>query len=125
MAKRVLVIDDDPVTVCFLRRGLERQGYEVMTAFNGLMGLEMARAEHPDLITLDIMMPELNGYSLCGFLRSDPRLKSIPIIVITSFQGDNGRAFDKDFCPDAFFNKPFSLADVLTEAEALLASERL
>jgi len=69
MAKRILVIDDDPVTVHWLRARLKAGGYDVLVACDGVSGLDMARKEIPDLITLDIMMPGLNGYSVCGFLR--------------------------------------------------------
>ena len=80
MAKTILIIDDDPVMVHWISRRLKAEGYNVLTASDGAQGLEMARQKRPDLITLDVMMPELNGYSLCSFLRTDPSLYDIPII---------------------------------------------
>ncbi|HSV43298.1 MAG TPA: response regulator [Candidatus Bathyarchaeia archaeon] len=120
MAKKILVIDDDPVTVRCLQKSLQAQGYTVLSAFDGVQGLETARSEKPDLITLDVMMPNLNGYSVCGFLRADAQLYTIPIIMITSRQEEFDHSFDKDFAPDAYIIKPFSMKEVLDKVQALL-----
>ena len=82
-AETILVIDDDPSVHDLLKRSLGRAGYRVITASNGTDGLAMARIEHPDFITLDIMMPGVDGWSVLTSLKADPELKDIPVFVLT------------------------------------------
>jgi CheY-like chemotaxis protein len=79
----ILVIDDDPAVHDLLQRSLSRAGYRVIVAGSGQEGLARARAEHPDFITLDIMMPGMDGWSVLTALKSDPVLKDIPVFVLT------------------------------------------
>jgi signal transduction histidine kinase/DNA-binding response OmpR family regulator len=79
----ILVIDDDPSVHDLIRRSMERAGYRVITASNGSDGLAMARAEHPDFITLDIMMPGIDGWSVLTTLKAEPELKDIPVFILT------------------------------------------
>ncbi len=93
MAAKVLVIDDDPDIRDVLSVVLEGEGFEVVTAVDGLQGLEMIKAETPDLIVLDLMMPQLDGFGVCNTLR-DPRWarwSKIPIIVLTSVREEASR----------------------------------
>lgn len=120
MAKTVLIIDDDPVMMKWFSVRLKASGYDVLTASDGLSGLEIARQKRPDVITLDVVMPELNGYSLCGFLRDDSELCNIPIIMITARQGECDSKFDNDYSPNAFLTKPFDMEDVLEKIEFLV-----
>ena len=82
-AETILVIDDDPSVHDLLKRSLGRAGYRVITANNGTDGLAMARTHHPDFITLDIMMPGVDGWSVLTSLKADPSLKDIPVFVLT------------------------------------------
>ena len=82
-AETILVIDDDPSVHDLLKRSLGRAGYRVITANNGTDGLAMARTHHPDFITLDIMMPGVDGWSVLTSLKADPGLKDIPVFVLT------------------------------------------
>ena len=82
-AETILVIDDDPSVHDLLTRSLGRAGYRVITANNGADGLAMARTHHPDFITLDIMMPGVDGWSVLTALKADPDLKDIPVFVLT------------------------------------------
>lgn len=82
-AETILVIDDDPAVHDLLQRSLSRAGYRVIVAGSGQEGLARARAEHPDFITLDIMMPGMDGWSVLTALKSDPALKDIPVFVLT------------------------------------------
>ena len=82
-AETILVIDDDPSVHDLLKRSLGRAGYRVITAINGTDGLAMARTHHPDFITLDIMMPGVDGWSVLTSLKADPSLKDIPVFVLT------------------------------------------
>ena len=81
---RLLVIDDNPQNVLLIRGQLEREGYVVDSALNGQEGLDLALAQAPDLILLDIMMPGLDGYQVCQLLRENEPTRAVPVIVLTS-----------------------------------------
>ena len=82
--KRILVIDDLPENVFMLQDRLEHEGYKVLTAYNGKSGIEKAQNEVPDLILLDVMMPDINGFEVCKTLVNDSRTSDIPIILVTA-----------------------------------------
>ena len=82
--KKILVVDDDKAVIVLLDGLLSNRGYKVLTANDGLDGMVQVRKNIPDLIILDIMMPELNGYDVCANLKFDERFKHIPIIILTS-----------------------------------------
>jgi CheY-like chemotaxis protein len=82
--KRILIIDDNRALVLAAERVLQKNGYDVLTAFDGLKGLEKARAEKPDLILLDISMPLMDGYEVCHNLKSDPDMARIPVIILSA-----------------------------------------
>ena len=84
MAEKVLIIDDDIDTLKLVGLMLERQGYEIVVASNGTIGLNKAAEEKPELILLDVMMPDLDGYEVTKRLRSNPGLAHIPIIMFTA-----------------------------------------
>lgn len=81
--KSVLLVDDDVDFCDATELLLESKGYEVILAYDGKEGLEKVRTEKPDLVILDVMMPEMNGYDVCVVLKADPDLKKIPIILLT------------------------------------------
>jgi two-component system alkaline phosphatase synthesis response regulator PhoP len=83
MPKKILLIDDDPDLLNAVKMILESKSYEVAAAFGGIEGLEKAKTEKPDLIVLDVMMPDKDGYSVCKELKSDPQLSKIPVILLT------------------------------------------
>lgn len=118
--KKILVIEDDPVTVRLLSSRLERNGYEVVVATDGMAGIEMVRLERPDLITLDIMLPEVNGYTVCSFLKTSKPYDTIPIIMITTRNEAQDRIFDESVKPEGFFSKPFNTTELLAEIHHLL-----
>jgi len=82
--KKILLIDDDPDFNLLVRRYLEKQGFEVESAFNGKQGLEKVYADPPDLIILDVMMPEIDGYTVCSELKNNNSYSNIPIVLLTS-----------------------------------------
>jgi two-component system, OmpR family, alkaline phosphatase synthesis response regulator PhoP len=84
MPKKILLIDDDPDLLNAVRMILESKNYNVAMAFGGIEGLEKAKTENPDLIVLDVMMPDKDGYSVCKELKSDPELSRIPVILLTA-----------------------------------------
>src|SRR4030042_177220 len=86
--KRVLVVDDDVKTVELVKLYLNRDGYRVLTAYNGKDALQLAREGHPDLIVLDIMLPGMNGLDVCRTLRNE---SDVPIIMLTALTTDDDR----------------------------------
>ena len=81
--EKILVVEDDPKVVIFVVDQLEHLGYQVTVARDGLQGLAQVRVEKPDLVVLDVMMPEMNGYEVCHRLKSSPETKRIPILMLT------------------------------------------
>jgi two-component system alkaline phosphatase synthesis response regulator PhoP len=84
MAKKILLVDDDPDLVNAVRMILEAKNFEVAAAYGGVEGLQRARTENPDLIVLDVMMPDKDGYAVCKELKSDPQLSRIPVLLLTA-----------------------------------------
>ncbi len=81
--KRVLVVEDSPVQALALERVLERRGMEVLWALNGKIGLSMVQEYLPDVVVLDVEMPEMNGFEMCRALKQDPATQAIPVIMLT------------------------------------------
>jgi two-component system alkaline phosphatase synthesis response regulator PhoP len=121
MAKgRILVVDDEIYIVHILDFSLGMEGYEVVTALDGEQALEKARAEKPDLIVLDIMMPKLDGYETCKRLKADAATKDIPVILLSA----KGRNVDQkvgfEVGADDYITKPFSPRKLVERINAIL-----
>jgi two-component system alkaline phosphatase synthesis response regulator PhoP len=121
MAKgKILVVDDEIYIVHILDFSLGMEGYEVLTALDGEQALEKARAEHPDLIVLDIMMPKLDGYETCKMLKADAATRDIPVILLSA----KGRNVDQkvgfEVGADDYITKPFSPRKLVERINALL-----
>lgn len=84
MPKKILIVDDDPDLVKAVSMILESKNYEVAAAYGGIEGLEKAKTENPDLIVLDVMMPDKDGYTVCKELKADPQLSKIPVLLLTA-----------------------------------------
>ena len=82
--RRILVVDDEPDFCSIVQGHLEKEGFEVELAYNGIEGLEKVQANPPDAIVLDVMMPEMDGYELCKKLKADEKCCNIPIILLTA-----------------------------------------
>lgn len=128
--KRVLIVDDEPDVVSYLEMLLHDSGYETISASDGREGIEMARREKPDLVTLDISMPEASGTRFYKEIRTDPELASIPIVIITAVTGYGGdpHAYEKFISgrrsvppPDGYFPKPIDKKEFLKTIQRLLA----
>ena len=118
MTKRILIIDDEPDILMYLKILLENSGYSVVTASNGQEGIELARAEMPNLVCLDIMMPRKTGVALYQEIKTDPKLKKLPCIIISAYESAysfKGQAFkrlvqDRTIPePLKFFEKPIDV----------------
>jgi two-component system alkaline phosphatase synthesis response regulator PhoP len=123
MAKgRILVVDDEIYIVHILDFSLGMEGYEVVTALDGEQALEKARAEKPDLIVLDIMMPKLDGYETCKRLKADAETQDIPVILLSA----KGRNIDQkvgfEVGADDYVTKPFSPRKLVERINAILGN---
>ena len=114
---RILVIDDQKRTVKAIQRILQKEGYEVLTAFDGDTGLKKARKEEPDLIILDILMPGMNGYEVCYHLQRHPGTARIAVLMLT---GTGEREASLDVGALEFLNKPVKMKELLNRVKGLL-----
>jgi len=121
--KKILVVDDEPFLVKALQIRLEHEGYEVISAYDGLEGLNKAREEKPDLIILDVMMPKKNGYQVCQELKSDDQYKYIPIIMLTAKGQKTEKEWGERTGADVYITKPFEDKELLAEIKKLLKGE--
>ncbi len=120
MTKRVLVVDDEPEISLLIKRRLEKQGYSVLTADTGLKALDVAKKEKPDLILLDVMMPELDGYHVCRMLKFDPQYQNIKIIFLTARDQPPDKNTGEQVHADAYITKPFEPEDLIENIKKLL-----
>ena len=121
MTKKILVVDDEEDIVATLRSRLLSRGYEVLTATNGSKALELVHHHHPDLIILDIMMPQMDGTQLSFALRLDDTTKKIPIIFLTALQKKEDEKTNGPFVSDQIvFAKPFDARQLLGQVDVLL-----
>ena len=114
---RVLIVEDDQKLVSYLKKSLEAEGLSVDVAFDGNVALDKALAQSYDVITLDIMLPELNGYRVCQNLRSSG--VPTPILMLTAKDGEYDEADALDVGADDFLRKPFSMVVLLVRIRAL------
>src|SRR3974390_1773166 len=124
MRKRILMVEDDPDLVELLSFNLKRAGFSVGTAADGITGLKKARSLLPDLILLDLMLPELDGFAVCEILRRDPATGSVPIIILTAISGQLARFTGMETGATDYITKPFSPKHLLERVEQLLSHSR-
>ncbi len=121
MAEKILVVDDDLDSLKLIGLLLQRQGYQVIAASGGREGLAMAKAQAPDLILLDVMMPSMDGYEACRQLRSDPELAHIPVIMFTAKTRVDDKVAGFEAGADDYLTKPTHPAELASRIRALLA----
>ena len=115
--KRVLVVDDDVKTVELVKLYLNRDGYRVLTAYEGVEALRLARGGHPDLIVLDLMLPGIDGLEICRTLRGE---SDVPIIMLTARTTDEDKLTGLDIGADDYMTKPFSPKELAARVRAVL-----
>ena len=115
--KRILVVDDDAKTVELVRLYLSRDGYKVLTAYDGIEALRLARESRPDLIVLDLMLPGLDGLQVCRTLRAE---SDVPIIMLTARTAEEDRLIGLDLGADDYVTKPFSPKELAARVRAVL-----
>ena len=131
MKKKILIVDDEPDIVSYLEMVLRDQGFETLSAGNGYEALEAVKRDRPDLVTLDITMPEASGTRFYKEMRTDPELSKIPVIIVTAVTGLGGDkyAYERFIsnrrlvpAPEAFFPKPIDREAFITAVKGLLAA---
>lgn len=120
MRKKVLVVDDDLELLDLLSFNLRQAGFWVGTASDGGQALKKVRSLYPDLMLLDVMLPELDGLALCEMLRRDPATAGIPIILLTALSGELARINGLGSGADDYVTKPFSVRDLVARVRARL-----
>ena len=120
---RVLVIDDESIVGVILRLALDAKGHETVVAEDGQTGIEMARAERPDAIVLDLMMPFMDGFAVLETLREDERTAEIPVMVLTAVQSEDVEQRCYGLGAKTFFRKPFDGDHFVGAVEDLLAGD--
>jgi two-component system alkaline phosphatase synthesis response regulator PhoP len=116
-SKRVLVVDDDVKTVELVKLYLNRDGYRVLTAYDGTEALRLAREGHPDLIVLDLMLPGIDGLEICRTLRGE---SDVPIIMLTAKTTDQDKLIGLDLGADDYVTKPFSPRELAARVRVVL-----
>lgn len=118
--KRILVVEDDPRVVIFVTDTLEYMGFVVLIARNGIEGLEKAKKEKPDLIILDVMMPEMDGYEVCRRLKTDRKTEHLPILMLTAKGQIQDKVKGLDIGADDYLAKPYDKEEFESRVKALL-----
>ena len=121
MTKRILICDDDPAILRVLQVNLEIEGYEVLTAQHGEQAVEVATAEKPDLIILDIMMPRLDGYQACERIKQNEDTADIPVIFLSAKAQQSDIDKGKGFGVAEYLTKPFDPLELVEVVERLIA----
>lgn len=117
MNKKVLVVDDDAKIVELVKLYLNRDGYKVLVAYDGIEALSLARESHPDLIVLDLMLPGCDGLEVCRTLRNE---SDVPIIMLTARTTENDKLTGLDLGADDYVTKPFSPKELAARVRAVL-----
>ena len=113
---KVLIVEDERAIVEILKFNLSREGYETLEALDGEAGLQLARTADPDLILLDVMLPKLDGFSICRQLREGG--VSTPIIMLTAREEENDKVFGLEAGADDYITKPFSMRELMARVKA-------
>jgi two-component system phosphate regulon response regulator PhoB len=117
---KILVVDDEPDALELIAFNLKNAGLEVLTAENGDQALRLARSQLPDLILLDLMLPEVDGLEVCKILRRDPATSAIPIIMVTAKAAEMDRVLGLELGADDYVTKPFSPRELVLRVKNLL-----
>ena len=122
MSATILVIDDDPVILQLLQVNFEMEGFTVVTAVDGMDGVEKARSEQPDIVVSDVMMPKLNGLELCVALKNDETTSAIPVILLSAKAQVGDIRAGLDAGADDYVTKPFEPLDLIDRITKFLPS---
>ena len=121
MAKTVLIVEDNELNMKLFHDLLEAHGYATLTTRNGIEALDLARRHRPDLIVMDIQLPEVSGLEVTKWLKDDPDLRSIPVIAVTAFAMKGDEEKIREGGCEAYIAKPISVANFLETVERFLS----
>jgi len=121
---KLLVVDDDINQIRLVRERFTKQGHQVLEAINGEEGLEVALVEKPDVILLDVMMPVMNGWELCKYLRNRREFDDVGIIMLTAIGPNLNEMTSPLYGADDFVDKPFLFTDLEEKIEKVMAKRR-
>jgi DNA-binding response OmpR family regulator len=124
MQDTILLVEDDADMVNLLRYSLSKAGFALLIASDGLKGLEIARKNLPDLVVLDIMLPQMDGYAVCKAIRNSSETKTLPIIILTARAEPSQRIHGLELGADDYMTKPFSPRELILRVQALLRRAR-
>lgn len=124
MALKILVCDDERHIVRLIQVNLERQGYTVVTAYDGKEGLEKIKAEKPDLVVLDVMMPYMDGFEVLKTLRREPQFENLPVIMLTAKAQDKDVFEGYHYGADMYLTKPFNPMELVTFVKRIAAGSK-
>ena len=123
--RRVLCIEDEPEMIDLIRLILERKGFEVIGAVGGQEGLDTVRREKPDLVLLDLMMPDVDGWEVYRQMKADDELKSIPVVVVTAKAQSIDKVLGLHIAKvDDYVTKPFGPTDLLDSVDRVLKNQQ-
>ena len=120
MAKKILIVDDNAELLAVLRLGFQKSGFAVRTCNNGVDAVKKARAFSPDLLLLDLIMPEMDGFAVCETLKKDRATAKIPIVVLTGLSSQLSRFAGLESGADEYLTKPFNFNEILAKVSAVL-----
>ena len=124
MAKKILIIEDDPAISRLVDYSLRHEGYEVITATNGLEGIRKAHNEAPDLIILDVMLPGMDGFEICHRLRSEPDTAQLLILMFSAKAQEIDKNTGLKVGADDYLPKPAAPAEIVSRVAKLLANKK-
>lgn len=123
--KRILIIEDDKGIVELVRYALEKEAFEVAAALDGVSGLARVKQQTPDLLILDLMLPRLSGLEVCRQIRSDPKLRRLPILILSVRGHEADQVTALELGADDYVTKPFSPRELVARVKALLRRSEL
>jgi DNA-binding response OmpR family regulator len=123
ISKKILIVEDDPSVLRATSYILEKEGYEVLSAENGLEGLKKARESSPDLLILDVMLPGIDGFEICHILRGEPRTAQLPILMFSAKGQDSDKATGLKVGADEYLTKPVDREVLLSKVAAWLSAK--
>ncbi|MCM1986871.1 response regulator [Methanococcoides seepicolus] len=118
--QKVLIVDDEPDAVIATKRALEADGYNVIEANNGVMAFDVLKSDIPDVILLDVMMPDMDGFEVCRRLKEEPLYENIPVIMLTAKGEINDKIEGLDIGADDYMTKPFNLKELKARIKTVL-----
>jgi DNA-binding response OmpR family regulator len=120
---RILIVDDDPGIRMLLSKFLEREGFEIILAQDGLEGVELAKEHHPDLIMLDVVMPRMDGLTAARLIKFYKPLSSVPVIFLTAKDADKEIKLAEKARADVYITKPFDVRQIVQVIRDILSAE--